>query len=574
MFARRSPWPLPPLIGRRWLLATVTLAVACSSSPAPRPEPTQTVEAQAPAPAPVTRAAPALPKPDFLELIPADTPFFFAALAPLPAGYAAREYLSRLAAYEKVRPAIERLRQKRPREMKRLGFLVRLQISLLAELGGAVSPEKLASIGLDPSTTGALYGLGMNPVVRIRLSDPKRFAAALDRMAGRLKPIARGELGGQRYYAAREDAVLWIIAVAGRDLVIALLPPAQRAAWLPLLFGQRRPERSLAGDNRLAELAAAHGLSPVGLGYADIGAMAGGLGGPMAAPCHEELKQLAASVPRIAVGLTAASATEMRAHSVVETSPDVARALMSLGGELPASAATAAAAPFEITAGVDMGALITWLSGSFGRIAASPFRCPALDWINHLARSQGGVLRKASRTLAGVRGARLAVREIEGLVSGTTDFFLLLGSDRPAEVLGRLAPALGARAPSIQPGDPAVELASSLGAGFGKVHVALGPRAVALAVGTDGSELAGMVGAAPAPQLPLVSMRVDPQAVAPLLRMGVSAGDPRIAALDRELARNLAEIEVLDLERFDDLTLTVRATARGIEVDLDGRYPR
>jgi len=83
-----------------------------------------------------------------------------------------------------------------------------------------------------------------------------------------------------------------------------------------------------------------------------------------------------------------------------------------------------------------------------------------------------------------------------------------------------------------------------------------------------------MVGAAAAPQLPLVSMRVDPQAVAPLLRMGVSAGDPRIAALDRELARNLAEIEVLDLERFDDLTLTVRATARGIEVDLDGRYPR
>ncbi len=159
---------------------------------------------------------PALPQPDYLKYIPADTPFLFAALGPLPADYAAREYVSRLAAYERVRPAVERLRKRRPKEMRRLGFLVRLQVALLGELGGTVSPEKLAAIGMNPSTVGVLYGLGMNPVVRIRLSDPARFAAVLDRMARRLQPIERAALGSQRYYAARDDAVLWIVAVAGQ----------------------------------------------------------------------------------------------------------------------------------------------------------------------------------------------------------------------------------------------------------------------------------------------------------------------------------------------------------------------
>lgn len=553
----------------------MSLAAACSSSPAPRPDPSRPAASVRETPAAEERAIPPLPRPDYLKLVPSDTPFFFGALSPLPAGYAAREYVSRLASYEKIRPAVERLRRQRPKEMKRIGFLIRLQVALLAELGGAATSEKLAAIGLDPATVGALYGLGMNPVVRIRLSDPPRFAAALARMAARLEPIERATLAGQRYYAAREEAVLWILAVSGSDLVIALIPPAERAAALPLLLGQRLPARSLAADRSLDHLAAEYGLTPVGLGYADVGGMAAAFGGALRGPCSAELGELAAAVPRVVVGLTRASAEEVRVRSMVEARSDLAGALMGLRGEVPsAERSGTAAAPLEIAAAVDMSALVTSLGGGLTRIGARPLQCPALAWLNDLARSQGATLRQAGRALAGVRGASVAVRNLEGVASGSADFFFLFGTDRPGELLGRLAGALGAAPPSLDPGDPPVELPSPLGSMFGKLHVALARRAVGLSVGAEANELAELLSAGVVDDPPLLFVRLDPQAFGPLLRLGAAGGDPRIAALDPELARNLADIDVTELERFDDIAITARATPRGLEVELDGRYPR
>jgi hypothetical protein len=69
-------------------------------------------------------------------------------------------------------------------------------------------------------------------------------------------------------------------------------------------------------------------------------------------------------------------------------------------------------------------------------------------------------------------------------------------------------------------------------------------------------------------------MRLDPQAVLPLLRLTTSGGDPRIASVDPDLARDLAEIDLLSLERFDDVRVTVRATPRGLDVAMDGKYAR
>jgi len=563
MSARRPPWPI-----------LLSLAAACSSSsPAPRAEPAQTSPALAEQAA-ARREVPALPQPDYLRLIPADTPYLFAALSPLPADYAAREYVSRLAAYERVRPAVERLRKRRPKEMRRLGFLVRLQVALLGEMGGSVSAEKLAAIGLNPSTVGVLYGLGMNPVVRIRLSDPARFAAVLGRMTRQLQPIERGALGRQRYYAARDDAVLWIVAVAGRDLVVALIPPAQRALWLPLILGARAPERSLAGDRRLDVLAAEYGLSSAGVGYADMKAIAASLGAALPAPCRDELVEVAGAIPRVAVGLTGASAEQMRARSAVEMRADVAGALSGLRGEVPGSGAPAGAAAIELSAGVNLPALVSWLNGSLGRISARPFRCPSLDWVNELAREQVATLRHAASSLGGVRGASFSVRAIEGLASGSADIFVLFGSDRPADVLARLTRTLGVPAPQLSPGDPPVELASALGGAFGRVHVALTPRALGLSLGADSGELAGLLAAGTVDNPPLLDFRLDPQSVLPLIRLTSTGGDPRIASIDPDLARDLADIDLRSLQRYDDLRITVRATPRGLDVEMAGKYAK
>jgi len=284
---------------------------------------------------------------------------------------------------------------------------------------------------------------------------------------------------------------------------------------------------------------------------------------------------VAAAFRRVAIGLTSASGEQMRARSAVEMRADVASALTGLRGQLPGADPSAGEpAALEVAAGVDMTAMLSMLSGSLGRIAADPFRCPSLAWVNDLARSQDATLRKAAATLASVRGASLTVREIEGLASGSADIFLLLGSDRPADVLGRLTRALGVAAPALAPGDPPVELASVLGGAFGEVHVALAPAALGLSLGAEGSDLAGLLSTAAVDDPPLLRVRFDPQAMSPLLRLSSSGGDPRIVALDPELARNLAEIEVRELERYEELRVTVRATGRGLDVEFEGKYAK
>jgi hypothetical protein len=173
-----------------------------------------------------------------------------------------------------------------------------------------------------------------------------------------------------------------------------------------------------------------------------------------------------------------------------------------------------------------------------------------------------------------VRGASLSVRDIAGLATGSADVFLLLGSDRPGQVLRRVAGALGVGAPRLKPGDPPTELPSALGGAFGVVHVALAPRALGLSLGAESSELASLLSAAAADHPPLFAIHLDPQALAPVLRLGGTAGDPRIAAVAPALARNLAELELAAFERFDQLRIIARATPRGLDIDFDASYAR
>jgi hypothetical protein len=61
-----------------------------------------------------------LPRPAFLRRVPADTPYVFAALAPMPPAYFDREYLSRVTAYQPLAEAFARLRRDKPDRFARL----------------------------------------------------------------------------------------------------------------------------------------------------------------------------------------------------------------------------------------------------------------------------------------------------------------------------------------------------------------------------------------------------------------------------------------------------------------------
>jgi hypothetical protein len=167
------------------------------------------------------------------------------------------------------------------------------------------------------------------------------------------------------------------------------------------------------------------------------------------------------------------------------------------------------------------------------------------------------------------------VRNIEGLTLGKADLFFLFGTDRPGDLLDRLAAAMGTRRPRLQPGDAPVELKVPLSS-LGAVHGGVAPRAAGLSVGAEPAELTEMLSADAVDDPPMFFFRIDPGAVAQLraLIAGAAPGaDPRMAAADPDLARQLAEIESSDLDRFAEGITTARATQRGLEIDFVGRYP-
>ncbi len=67
--------------------------------------------------------------------------------------------------------------------------------------------------------------------------------------------------------------------------------------------------------------------------------IAASLGAALPAPCRDELVEVAGAIPRVAVGLTAATGEQMRARSAVEMRADVAGAIAGLRGEVPGSEA-------------------------------------------------------------------------------------------------------------------------------------------------------------------------------------------------------------------------------------------
>jgi hypothetical protein len=76
---------------------------------------------------------------------------------------------------------------------------------------------------------------------------------------------------------------------------------------------------------------------------------------------------------------------------------------------------------------------------------------------------------------------------------------------------------------------------------------------------------------------PLFSVRLDPRAlvaVKALLAGARAVADPRVAAVDADLARQIAEVENGRIEEFDEVSLVGQATQRGREIELSGRFAR
>ncbi|HEX5766152.1 MAG TPA: hypothetical protein VFY27_11335, partial [Woeseiaceae bacterium] len=184
-----------------------------------------------------------------LRFIPADAPYVFAATEPLPEE-----------AYRKLAPYVETIVQtyssillaainQQPDDSSESHLdeeTAKRLSSFIQQIAGMITEDGIPEAGIDRDSTGAVYGVGLLPVLRITLSDGSLFESTMTRMeseAGERMSVA--DLDGHPYRYAGNDEARVILAVIDDHLVATVVPANLPEASLKAVLGIELPGRNI-----------------------------------------------------------------------------------------------------------------------------------------------------------------------------------------------------------------------------------------------------------------------------------------------------------------------------------------
>lgn len=523
-----------------------------------------------------------------LAFVPRETPYVFANLEPFPATLA-EHWLQQMDIGAKLwqaqlDAAIRTLEGTRP-DATELKWLRAAR----AELEGKTMAQVFDALGYDLQGRFAFYGIGFAPVMRLTLADPARFRAFVARIeAAGGQALPRASVDGQEYWqlAAPDGKLRGILAVQGEHLVLTLAPAGDDDS-LRVLLGLERPAEDMRDGRELVALNGDFGYLPYASGYVDsrrLAALLAAAPTPLEAaflaalgttrPAHDascaaDFERMAGALPRFSGGYTALDAKHMRMVSRIETSPGIAQDLMKLRAPMP-GLAQAANAPFNLGLSLQLAQLPTVVNGWAGAVAAKPWQCPSLAWLNEgfaSTRTQASnpVIFGAAPVFRGLHAIATRISFPAG--SDTPDFGgkLLLGSPNPTALVAMaksFAPALASLDlkpdGKVQPLPVLPDLPMQL-----PTWVAMNDTVLALAIGEgEDADLADYL-ATDASQQPLLVLGYSGELFARFNRQMLErAGDdanPEAAAAQKQ-----------SIEMISQLYAQIRRTELRIEFDERG----
>ena len=452
-----------------------------------------------------------------LAFVPADTPYVVANLDIMDDGTRAAllaqadaQLPSNLAQLD---AAADRLTAKDPEG----AHLLR---ALRAEFNGKTVETFAQGIGLDLKGYSALYGLGLAPVLRFQLSDPKAFEGFIGRLEaayGKKLDLANADKQSYRKYVFAASGTEMILAMVDKQAVAALLPADASPALLRQALGMDRPQKNLQDDGRLATLAKAKGYQKWLVGDLDLtralplavsgkdplfGAIqkahaeaeSAKTGEPVAnqlqssPSCATDAARIAARVPTLSFGYTQLDAKHQDVRFDVALAADISKAFASLKVELP-GLGRSGAAPFDLSIALPVAQLRTFWMAQADAVAATPFTCPSLTDLNDSFAKLGPAMQKAAIPPFGdMLGLRIALDSlVPGQNAGLPTFSgrLVLGTNNPAGLLAMgqmMVPALTQLKPAND-GTP-VPLPKDMTSMLGQPGwLAMSDKALALGVG-------------------------------------------------------------------------------------------
>ncbi|HUB90223.1 MAG TPA: hypothetical protein VMA74_10925, partial [Dyella sp.] len=225
-------------------------------------------------------------------------------------------------------------------------------------------------------------------------------------------------------YVAPVSHLQFIIAVVGKQAVLALLPQDAAQPLLRQALGLDRPAKSLQDTDRLADLAKSKGYAKWAVGQVDLThllpLLIGGqdplaqalqkmraenesakTGEPVAnimqlpPSCQSEAARIAARVPQLSMGYTTLDEKHRDMRFDISLASDIVSAFSGLKVELPGLGSDPTA-PFELSLALPMAQLRSFWSAQAQAVADKPFTCPMLDNLNDTFSSLGDAMQKAA----------------------------------------------------------------------------------------------------------------------------------------------------------------------------------
>lgn len=459
-----------------------------------------------------------------LAFVPADTPYVFANLEPVPQPVVDSWSQMTREAWPLSSSMYQRMLDKAEDHD---ATAVKVARALLEEVSQHMTAGTAEQLGIKSSAHAAIYGIGVLPVVRLELANADALRAAIARVeakAGAKLPVAR--LGELDYWTLSLDKMQVLLAIVDKQLVAAFAPATASEDLRKQLLGLTRPARPFDAET-LVKLNKRYGYTPYSSGYVDFvrlveflgddanpvrrelaGAVFGEKLPTMDPTCKAEVRTIASKFPRVVMGYTALAPKLMVIHAQLEMEPALAK---DFAASLVGAPGTASKAEGLVDFALAMPVLkqkTFWLKQAKA-VAGQPYACADLAHVNEsfakLGQNLDTTIPPPASDLSGVR-----------MVLNKLDF--AAGVDKP-DMSGKLAVALtnpaGAVAmaqlalPSLKDvkllpdGKPVVLPADMAPAPLPPLSIAMNGQAIALAAGSGEEATLSAFLAAPAAAEPV-----------------------------------------------------------------------
>ncbi|MDX2417867.1 MAG: hypothetical protein QNK19_10445 [Xanthomonadales bacterium] len=279
--------------------------------------------------------------------------------------------------------------------------VAQLGMAVLDELGGSLSKENLEKLGISLQSHHAVYGTGVFPVIRLSLGDEQKLREAIARIEvkmGYQLPVKT--LNGTSYWRVSENEmpVAVYIAILDQQLAFSVFPVNSEDRLLAAFLGQEMPADSMASSNALGTMNTKKGYSTYGSGFVDIqkltdeimnpdsetrslmGAEANSHLDSLDAVCVAEIKSMIARTPRMTVGTTRLTNSEVAMRYDLEIESLLASGLAALVSNAP----PAGKADYLLSASlaIRVGKLRSFVLEKATAIFESPYQCASLQNLN------------------------------------------------------------------------------------------------------------------------------------------------------------------------------------------------